>query len=92
MSSLTDFKRPVWQGADVIARHWLEALRVSRVAPAGEDAEGPLPGSILLVLDEILRVTELDDSKIEHEEVCSAAPTPLSRYSRRRGPSCHTGL
>ena len=52
MSSLTDFKRPVWQGADAIARHWLEALRVARVAPAGEDVEGPLPGSILLVLDE----------------------------------------
>ena len=59
------------------------ALRVARVAPAGEDVEGPLPGSILLVLDEILRVTELDDSKIEHEEVCSAALHGRERARQR---------
>ena len=73
-TDLTDFKRLLEQGADEIARRWLESVRADRAIPSTEiTKEALLLNSVPLVLDEILRVTELDDGKIEHEKICSAA-------------------
>ncbi|MDQ3258628.1 MAG: diguanylate cyclase [Acidobacteriota bacterium] len=77
---LTDFKRSLRQGADEIARRWLEAVRADAAVPSTVGMEEPLLlDAVPLVLDEILRVTELDDSKIDHEKICSAA-----RHGRER--------
>jgi len=66
--------------ADEIARRWLEALRADRAVLSTVGVEEPLlMDAVPLVLDEILRATELDDRKIEHEKICSAA-----HYGRER--------
>ncbi|MGI8654860.1 MAG: RsbRD N-terminal domain-containing protein, partial [Pyrinomonadaceae bacterium] len=71
---LTDSKLLLRQGADEIARRWLTAVRADYAIPSTKGVEEPLLLNALpLVLDEILRVTELDDGKIDHEKICSAA-------------------
>jgi diguanylate cyclase (GGDEF)-like protein len=68
------------QGVDDITQQWVEAVRADRSIPSAEGLEEPLLlDAVPLVLDEILRVIELDDSKIEHERICSAA-----RHGRER--------
>ncbi len=77
---LTDSNLILRQGADEIARRWLTAVRADYAIPSTEGVEEPLLLDALpLVLDEILRVTELDDGKIDHEKICSAA-----RHGRER--------
>src|SRR5687767_237952 len=68
------FKELIKRSADKIAQSWLEAVRADRSIPSAEDLEEPLLlDAVPLVLDEILRVIEVDDTKIEHERICSAA-------------------
>lgn len=79
-TGLTNFKRVIEQGKDEISRHWLEAVRADYAIPSTNDVEESLLlDGLPLVLDEILRATELDDGKIEHEKICSAA-----RHGRER--------
>lgn len=70
-----DFKPLIAQGSTEIARRWLKAVEAERHIPSTEGLEKPLLllDSIPLILDEILCVIESDDSKIEHEQICSAA-------------------
>ena len=73
-TNLTDFKRLIEQGADQIAHQWLESARADCAIPSAEGVEESLLlDAVPSVLDEILRVVELDDGKIEHEKICSAA-------------------
>ncbi len=68
------FKELIKRSADEITQRWVEAVRADRSIPSAEDLEQPLLlDSVPLVLDEILRVIEVDDSKVEHERICSAA-------------------
>lgn len=77
---LTNFKRIIEPGTDEISRRWLEAVREDCAIPSTEGVEESLLlNDMPLVLDEILRVTELDDRKIVHEKICSAA-----RHGRAR--------
>ena len=63
-----------------ITQRWLVTVRKDRTIPSAEGLEEPLLlDAVPLVLDEILRVIEVDDSKIEHERICSAA-----RHGRER--------
>ena len=74
------FKELIRRSADDITQRWLEAVRADRSIPSAEDLEEPLLlNAVPLVLDEILRVVEADESKIEHEKICSAA-----RHGRER--------
>ena len=74
------FKELIKRSADEITQRWVEAVRADRSIPSAEDLEEPLlRDAVPLVLDEILRVIEIDDSKIEHERICSAA-----RHGRER--------
>jgi diguanylate cyclase (GGDEF)-like protein len=74
------FKELIKRASDTITQSWLEAVRADRSIPSAEDLEEPLLlDAVPLVLDEILRVIEVDDSKIEHERICSAA-----RHGRER--------
>lgn len=74
------FKELLKKSADQITQRWLEAVRADRGIPSAEDLEEPLIiDAVPLVLDEILRVVEVDESKIEHEKICSAA-----RHGRER--------
>ncbi len=78
--NITDSTLPLSQVADEITRHWVEAVRADAAVPSTDGVEEPLLlDDMPLVLDEILRATELDDSKIVHEKVCSAA-----RHGRAR--------
>ena len=66
--------------ADEITQLWLVAVREDRAIPSAEGLEEPLlRDAVPLVLDEILRVITLDEGKIEHERICSAA-----RHGRER--------
>jgi len=68
------------QSADQILQSWLTAVRADRSIPSAGELEEPLLlDAVPLVLNEILRVIEIDDSKIEHERICSAA-----RHGRER--------
>lgn len=74
------FKELIKRSSDKITKSWLAAVRADRSIPSAEDLEEPLLlDAVPLVLDEILRVIEVDDSKIEHERICSAA-----RHGRER--------
>jgi diguanylate cyclase (GGDEF)-like protein len=74
------FKALIKVGVDEITRSWVAAVRADRSIPSAEDlAEPLLLDAVPLVLDEILQVIQLDDSKIEHERICSAA-----RHGRER--------
>jgi diguanylate cyclase (GGDEF)-like protein len=65
---------------DEITQRWLLAVREDRAIPSAEGLTEPLLlDAVPLVLGEILRVVELDDGKIEHERICSAA-----RHGRER--------
>src|SRR6266850_7586895 len=79
-TSRPGFKDLIKQSADQITRSWIEAVREDRAIPSADGLEEPLLlDAVPLVLDEILRVIELDDGKIEHEKICSAA-----RHGRER--------
>jgi diguanylate cyclase (GGDEF)-like protein len=70
----TDLKELIEQGAGEIARRWLGAVRADLAVPSTEGVAEPLLlAAIPSVLDEILCVIELDESKIKHEKLCSAA-------------------
>lgn len=74
------FKDLIKQSVDEITRSWLEAVREDRSIPSAEGLEEPLLlDAVPLVLDEILRMVQLDDSNVEHEKICSAA-----RHGRER--------
>jgi diguanylate cyclase (GGDEF)-like protein len=74
------FKELIKRSADEITKSWIEAVRADRGIPSADELEEPLlMDAVPLVLDEILRVVEVDDSKIEHERICSAA-----RHGRER--------
>jgi diguanylate cyclase (GGDEF)-like protein len=74
------FKELIKRSADAITQRWLEAVRGDHSIPSAEDLEEPLLlDAVPLVLDEILQVVEVVDSKIEHERICSAA-----RHGRKR--------
>jgi len=74
------FKGLLKRSADEITQRWVEAVRTDRSIPSAEDLTEPLLlDAVPLVLDEILRVIEIDDSKVEHERICSAA-----RHGRER--------
>ncbi len=63
-----------------ITRRWVEAVREDRSIPSAESLEEPLLlDAVPLVLAEIFRVIGVDDSKVEHERICSAA-----RHGRER--------
>jgi len=58
----------------------MKAVRDDSSIPSAENLEAPLLlDAVPLVLDEILRVIEVDDSKVQHERICSAA-----RHGRER--------
>lgn len=60
------FKTLIKRSADEIAQRWAEAVRADRGIPSAEDlAEPLLLDAVPLVLDEILRVIEVDDNKVE---------------------------
>jgi diguanylate cyclase (GGDEF)-like protein len=68
------FKELIKRSADEITKDWVEAVRADRNIPSADILDEPLLlDAVPLVLDEILRVVEVDDSKIEHERICSAA-------------------
>jgi diguanylate cyclase (GGDEF)-like protein len=77
---ISSFKKLIRRSADEITQRWLEAVRADSRIPSADGLEEPLLlDAVPLVLDEILRVVEIDDSKIEHERICSAA-----RHGRER--------
>ena len=79
-TSPEDSLRLIKRGSAEIAQHWLRAVSADTAIPSPEGLPKPLLlDAVPLVLDEILRVIELDDSKIEHERICSAA-----RHGRER--------
>ena len=74
------FKELIKRSVDEITQRWIDAVRADRSIPSAEDLDEPLlMDAVPLVLDEILRVVELDDDKVEHEKICSAA-----RHGRER--------
>lgn len=74
------FKELISWSAAEITQSWLDAVRADRRIPSAYALEEPLLlDAVPLVLDEILRVVEVDVSKIEHEKICSAA-----RHGRER--------
>src|SRR5258706_9951024 len=74
------FKDLVRRSADEITRRWVDAVREDRSIPSAENLEELLLlDAVPLVLDQILRVIEVDESKVEHEGICSAA-----RHGRER--------
>jgi diguanylate cyclase (GGDEF)-like protein len=78
--ALPGFKDLLRRSANEITRRWVEAVREDRSIPSAENLEEPLLlNAVPLVLDEILRVIEVDESKVEHERICSAA-----RHGRER--------
>ena len=73
-TSSPGFSELIKQSSKEITQRWLEAVREDGTIPSTEGLEEPLLlDAVPLVLDEILRVIEGDDSKIEHEKICSAA-------------------
>lgn len=71
---LPGFNELIKHCVDEITRRWIEAVRADRNIPSAEDLEEPLLlDAVPLVLDEILKVIQVDDTKIEHERICSAA-------------------
>lgn len=75
-----DFKELIKRSVDEITQRWVEDVRADRTIPSAEALEEPLLlDAVPLVLDEILRVIEVDDSKVQHERICSAA-----RHGRER--------
>jgi diguanylate cyclase (GGDEF)-like protein len=79
-TSMPGLKDLLRRSADEITQQWSEAVREDRSIPSAEDLEEPfLLDAVPLVLDEILKVIEVDDSKVEHERICSAA-----RHGRER--------
>src|SRR5687768_12384522 len=79
-TGLLSFKETIKQSAEEITRRWVEAVRADRSIPSAENLEEPLLlDAVPLVLDEILRVVDVDGHKIEHEKICSAA-----RHGRER--------
>ena len=79
-TSVPGFKELVKLSADEITRLWMEAVREDRKIPSAETLEDPLLlDAIPLILDEILSVIALDDSKVEHARICDAA-----RHGRER--------
>jgi diguanylate cyclase (GGDEF)-like protein len=79
-TSSSTLKALLKRSTDEITQRWLIAVREDRTIPSATSLEEPLlRDAVPLVLDEILRVIELDDSKIEHERICSAA-----RHGRER--------
>ena len=79
-TGLPGFKELIKHSSDEITRRWVEAVREDRTIPSAEGLEEPLLlDAVPLVLDEILRVIQVDESKIEHERICSAA-----RHGRER--------
>jgi diguanylate cyclase (GGDEF)-like protein len=74
------FNALIKRSVNEITQSWAEAVRADHSIPSAEDLEEPLLlDAVPLVLDEIFRVVNLDDSKIEHERICSAA-----RHGRER--------
>jgi diguanylate cyclase (GGDEF)-like protein len=74
------FKELLRRSADAITQRWADAVREDRSIPSAENLEEPLLlDAVPLVLDQVLAVIELDDSKVEHERICSAA-----RHGRER--------
>ncbi|MCA1604804.1 MAG: diguanylate cyclase, partial [Acidobacteria bacterium] len=74
------FQELIKQSAQEITRRWVEAVRADRSIPSAEELEEPLLlDAVPLVLEEILRVVEIDGHEIEHERICSAA-----RHGRER--------
>jgi diguanylate cyclase (GGDEF)-like protein len=74
------FKELIKRSADEITKTWVDAVRADRNIPSADELDEPLLlDAVPLVLDEILKVVEIDDSKIEHERICSAA-----RHGRER--------
>jgi diguanylate cyclase (GGDEF)-like protein len=74
------FKNFIKRSVDEITHRWVADVRADRGIPSAEDLEDPLLlDAVPLVLDEILRVIEVDGSKIAHERICSAA-----RHGRER--------
>src|SRR5688500_8240799 len=72
------FQRLVKRGSSEIAEHWLKAVRTqSRNRKSG--AEPLLQDAVPLVLEEVLRVIQVDDGQVETEKICSAA-----RHGRER--------
>lgn len=79
-TGLLTLKELIKRNADDITRRWMVAVHKDRSIPSSESLEEPLlRDAVPLVLDEILKVIEVDDSKIEHEKICSAA-----RHGRER--------
>ena len=73
-------KKLIERATGEITRRWLLAVREDRTIPSDEGLGKPLLLDALpLVLGEILRVFELDDSRIEPGRICSAA-----RHGRER--------
>jgi diguanylate cyclase (GGDEF)-like protein len=79
-TDLLSFKDLIRGSTHEITRRWVEAVREDRGIPSAEGLEEILLlDAVPLVLDEIFRVVQVDDSKIEHERICSAA-----RHGRER--------
>lgn len=77
---VSGLKELIKRGVNEITHRWVDAVREDRTIPSAEALEEPLLlDAVPLVLDEILRVIEVDDSKVEHEKICSAA-----RHGRER--------
>lgn len=69
-----DFKLLLAQGVDEIAQLWLKDVRADYAFASTDGRQEPLLlDSLPQVLDEILRVVELDESKIAREKISSAA-------------------
>lgn len=76
----SSFKDLINQSVGEITQRWIEAVRADRNIPSADDLEEPLLlDAVPLVLEEILKVVEVDDTKIMHERICSAA-----RHGRER--------
>ena len=74
------FQALIKRSVDEIAQNWVEAVRAERSVSLTEDLDEPLLlDAVPLVLNEIFRVVDLDDSKVEHERICNAA-----RHGRER--------
>ena len=68
------FKELIKRSADEITQRWVEAMRADRSIPSAEYLEEPLlRDAVPLVLDEILGLIEVDDSKVDHERISIAA-------------------
>lgn len=77
---LSGLKELIKLSANEITHRWVDAVREDRSIPSAEDLEEPLLlDAVPLVLDEILRVIEIEDGQVEHERICSAA-----RHGRER--------